>query len=552
MSWRAYEILTLSPDFATPPRQGIVDQREESTLGGVHRFTAWPDKTDRILGFTFQTMSANEWKILREFFDRHGGRAKAFYLPSWTADFELAANAAAGENEITIAGNSLSALTENRPDTIGRRLMIYNQAGQLSTHWVTGAAYTGEGTDRVILDPPLAAAAEAGRTVLAICYLVRLTEDTLRSDHASPRHATVELTFREISHRRRLDQEEAAPGVAIASLHASYDIIATDEDPIYTNTLHASVSGPRTYGVPQGTAYQATWEFELNPTLNTVSRTNPAGAVSASTLYTAPSAANHLTAVFDAAAKEILAWELNREITVAWFGGSGPEQVTFPGMTPVGYNTYAIDATVDAGTATVAIFYLREQDASIYCRTSAESFTIEHRYCKSPVAPLALHAARRLDGRIELVGMDTNHRLVRWRSEAYQTPPETQYATAYIEPEITGDFLQLMVPYAGQDMATAMIGDSQGIPSQTGLSGEYRELRVPALAGPDKASARIETGITGTFTEIRIPVTAADSVVAVVVANSMDGSYTLVAIMADPPNEGASASINTTITGSYS
>lgn len=544
MSWRAYEILTLSPDFSSPPRQGFVDERESNSIGGAERFTAWPDRTDRLFSLAFQTMHRTEWQLLREFFDRHGGRARAFYLPSWSADFQLAANAAALASTIYVAGNGLSAITENRPDTIGRRLMVYNQAGQLSTHWVTEASNQGNGTDLVVIDPPLASAATAGKTILSICYLVRLVDDTIQSTHQSTDHARIELAFREVSHRRRLDQAESAIGPEILSLNANEDLIATDEDPIHPNTLIQEFFGPVVYGFPQATAYASAWQARYFPALNIVTLTNPVGSISNTALFNGANA-THLTATFDAAGKEIIAWEQNRKTTIAYWDGATPVRLTIDGISPVAFNTYAIDALVNSGTATVAIFYLREQDATIYCRTAAESWAVEHRYCKSPVAPLALHTARREEGRLELVGMDTNHRLVRWRSYGYLTPPELQLVTCTLESIITGSFQEIIVPATTADSTTVTL---DGV-----ITGTFAEIRVTASASTPAAKAYLETTITGTFTEVRIPATGQDSVVAVVLGNSISGSYTLVAIMAvNSPPEQLAASLNTTITGTYS
>jgi hypothetical protein len=543
MSWRAYEILTLSPDFNSPPRQGFVDDREINDTGGAERFTAWPDRTDRTFSLTFQTMDRTEWLLLREFFDRHSGRARAFYLPSWSADFQLEFDAPQFANTIYLAGNSLSGITENRPDTIGRRLMLYNQAGQLSTHWVTSASNQGNGSDLVVLDPPLAAAASAGKTVISICYLVRLVDDTIQSTHQSPDHARIELAFRELSHRRRLDQTESAIGPEIANLNANEDLIASDEDPLYPNTLQQEFFGPFVYGIPQSNAYASSWQARYFPSLNIFTVTNPSGSISNSTLFNGANV-NQIAATFDATGKEIIAWEQNRQTTIAYFVGSTPTRLTIDGISPVAFNTYAIDSLVNAGTATVAIFYLREQDATIYCRTSAESWAVEHRYCKSPVAPLALHTARREEGRIELVGMDTNHRLVRWRSYGYLTPPELQSATSFIHP-ITGSSVAITVPIFSTAQATSVIGPM--------ITGQFAEIRVPAAAFDTMGRSFVTSSITGTFEEIRVPAFAKDEVVASVVANSLNGSYTLIAIMTGfTPPEKATSSIRPTITGSYS
>lgn len=544
MSWRAYEILTFHPDFTTAPRQGMVDERESVALGGSAGFVAWPDRTDRLFNLSYQTMTQREWQSLRDFFDRHSGRARAFYLPSWTADFELAADAPYGANTLSVVGNGLSSITENRPDTIGRRLLIYSPAGQSSDHWVVEASAAGA-NDTVVIEPPLPYGIRVGKTGISICYLVRLVDDSIKSDHSSPRHARMDLAFREISQRRHLDQTELAAGPVYFTLEANEFLVATDQDPLFTNSLLVDFDGPLVYGFPQAFNYESAWSARLDTLTNLVTLTNPTGGTSTSALYNALSPASQLAGMFDASGREIIAWERLGQITVGRYVSSTPTWVTFTGLTPVCFNTYAIDGSVDAGTATAAIFYLKRQDPTIYCRFAVEDFATEHRFCNSPTAPLALHAAIRNINRIELVGMDTNHRLARWISATYPSPPPRDFLSASISPTMTGDLMEITVPRTTIDTVSfAMIDPT--------ITGEIQELAYRYTVPTEPmGKGRIEPTITGDYTSVVVGATATDSVIAVVIDNTMTGDYSLVAKTATTPDT-ANAKIETTITGAYS
>lgn len=544
MSWRYYETLTTPPDFTDPPVQGLADERDTVDFANARSFIAWQDRTDRIFTFDFQTFAPEEWRILRDFFDRHAGRARSFYLPAWTQDFNLAADANAGADTIEVEGHALSdGLTENRPDTVGRRIMLVNHLGQSSFHWIEGAAAAGD-RDVLVLDGPIPNPVEAGRTLISICYLSRLVDDTIQSEHISPTHARASLTFRQVSHRRYLAQTEVATGIDIATLNRNEDIIAKDWDPIYTDLTVSAALGPFFLGLPQTENFQTEWIADLHKTSNTVWLNGP-GTEAPTDLYNAPGLANQIALTFDAASKAILAWEIDGLVTIARQGSPDIIRVSFPGYSPVAFNTFGIDSTVNAGTATIAVFYLKRQDPTIYCRIASENFLTERRYCQSPLAPIYLHAARRFDGRMEIVGMDANHRLARWRSQAYLTPPEIQIAMATIEPEITGDFRELRVYREDEEAATARID---------GVAGEFRELRVIGTVPEEPmGTAKVEPAIGGSYSEIRVYSAAPEEPMGKAgIATTVQGSYTLIAIMTNAPEEQmGNAKIETTIGGSY-
>lgn len=544
MSWRAYEILNFQPDFRDGIGQGMIDERESNFLGGSSGFVAWPDATDRIFNLTFQTMTQPEWQSLRNFFDQHSGRARAFYLPSWAADFELAEDATNGSNTLTVVGHGLSGIAENRPDTIGRRLLICNQAGQISDHWLLEASADGD-DDIAVIEPPLPFDVTASKGSISICYLVRLIDDTVSSQHTSPNHARSDIGFRQISQRSHLRYDELAPGPVYFTLQPNESLIAADLDPLYTDALLVDFFGPVTYGTPQATNYTSAWLARLNPTTNAFRLTPPAGASFTSDLYNEPSPAIQIAAMFDAIGKEIIAWERLGRITIARYVGATPTRVTFDGISPVAFNTFAIDGETTAGDATAAVFYLKRFDSTIYCRFAVQDFATENRYCISRDAPLALHAAVPNEERLELVGMDTNHRLARWISGLYPAPPPISMLAAMIDPTITGEMQELAVFRTFSDAAAAAS-------IETTFTGEVQELAYRLTANSPAAIASIETTFTGEIQELAVKKTATDSVISVVIDNTITGDYTLVAKTATGTATGPNASIQTTITGTYS
>jgi len=541
MSLIAYEVLTFQPDFSEVPQLGIEDDRDVVQSPGGRAFVAWADRTDRVARFAFQTKTAEEWRILREFFDRIGGRAAAFYLPSWQHDFELAANAAAGSSQLRLAGHWFADnVTENRPDTLGRVIFALNHLGQFSTHLV--ASFGEDGADDVVaLLDPITNPMEAGRTMVGFCYLARLTEDTIESEHLSPDHARMILGFRNVTQTRRVNQTESAEGSVVGNMNRNEDVRATDEDPIYTDPSVSSAIGPFQYGVPQGDNYQSEWTASLNRIDNTVTLRGTAYDAP-ELLYNAPAPADQIALTFDAGGREILAWDRNGKVTVAWFGPT-PTYKTFDGFSPVAYNTYAIDSTVDAGTATIAVFYLREKDATIYCRIASENFTIEHRYCKSPLAPLYLHAARRRNGQLQIVGIDTGHRLAIWRSQTYVTPLEIQALSVNV-----GDVEGLYYPIA----VDVPIPDE--IATTTIVSGsiEFAEIRVVGTIPDDSGTTSLIPSISGDYVLARITGEIPDDSGTVSLTANASLLYALTAIRPGDAEEDSGTVSIQPITGTYS
>lgn len=541
MSYRYYETLTTGPDFSEGIQQGIVDERDPLQRGQGAGFVAWPGKSARTFQLRFQTFAPEEWKALREFADRHGGRAKAFFLPSWTQDLELAEDAIPGTTIIKVAGHRLSdTLVDERPDTIGRRLLIRNQSGSTSTHWVHEVTADGP-NDTLVLDAPIPNGLEAGRCLISFCYLCRFLDDNLESIHLSPSHAGATWAFREANQRRVLNQTEVATGTQIETLKATVDVIASDEDPIEQAPYTSACRGPIAISSPQTANYVTEWVAALNRITNTVTLTGGTGYSAPTDLYNAPAPANQIALAFDALSRPILAWEVDGTTTIARMEGLDITRLSFTGYSPCAFNTFSIDSTVDAGTATVAVFYLKPNDTTIYCRIGVESFATEHRYCNSPLAPIYLHGARIFESRLELYGMDAWHRRARWRSEVYIEPIPPMIPTITID-EIGGELLAVTVVIEGTETPPTTIDE---------IGGAYASIRVLEATEPETSTTTIDE-VGGSYDYVPPPniLTPAGPDTQTVSINSVAGNYFLSAIRNLPFDTSQSTSIES-IQGSY-
>lgn len=540
MSLIVYEVLTAQPDFTEPPALGIDDDRDTTNSPGGRSFAAWTGHTDRVLRFDFQTTTAEEWRNLREFIDRMGGRAAAFFLPSWQHDFELAADAVPGDLQLRLAGHwFVDNVTENRPDTLGRVLFTVNHLGQFATHLVTSFGEDGA-NDVVGLYRPITSEMEAGRTVVGFCYLARLATDNVESFHLSPDHARTTLGFRAITQTRRLDQTESAVAAPVGTMNGNEEIAATDEDPLFFETTNTECLGPLVFGVSQTDNFDATWQASVLG--NSIELTSPLGDQFTTALYNGTSAPEHIALAFDAASRDVIAWDLaNGQSRVAWRDTMGDTvRLTFTGFSPVLFNTFSIDSTTSAGDATVAVFYLKPQDTTIYCRLLAEEFATERRYCISPLAPLRLYRARRFQGRLELVGIDAGHRRARWRSYAYLTPIPKQLIFAGLE-DVSGEYSEITVRSAGDDSATVEL-DAVG--------GTYAAIRVYHDAGiGGKGLHSLEGTVGGAYTEIRLRAFAVELPSMHSLSGVVPGEYKLVRRTADVV-ENTSVQLKT-VSGNY-
>jgi len=476
MSRKAYEDLTIEPDFTDPPTYGLAGAggRRDTAVGQGQQYAAWRGSTQLALGFGFRCSSNVEATALREALNRIRGRSSAFYLPSWQRDFRLAASATAGDTTISIIDGGLSDMTTNRPDTEGRVIFVATPAGSVQILGVETAVDDGA-NETLTLDQPLRFDLDQSRDMIGFAYLVRLAADEATWDYDAPGQASIPLRFVTVKNRREVDTADTVASEQIGELHAAEIVVATDEDPVLVQFLTPSAIGPNVYGAAQAQNYSATWTASfIDDTTVEIVQADTLETIE-STLYDSLSRTDHLTLGFDSAHRELLAWhEPNSRdtIRVRYYAGGAEQDIEFTGISPIAFNTWAIDGTVTLGEAETVVFYLKRGSSSIYFRREAESYATENIYLYSPVPPLYLHKAE-VNGRvIDLYGMDASHRAAIWTSSEYEPPliESNQPIISVIE----GVYLQVAV--------LAELGEEANDPTLSIVDSEYRPTAVEVEA----------------------------------------------------------------------
>lgn len=483
------------PDMTNPPTSGIADERQSVNAPETETFIAWTDRTDRIMQFEFQTFTCQEWSEFRTFFDRMAGRAKAFFQPSWAADFELAVTAAAGDTTLTIAGHwHTNNLNSNRPDSIGRRMLIVNHLGEISDHWVLEAATSGA-NDVLTLEDPIANDLEPGRCIICICYLCRLAMDSIEGTSLSPAHVNAKLTFREITNRRKHNDHLDTQGfVSIGNLIACAEVWAFDDEPAFSVLRNYSTLGPDVYDTPQAGNFDAAWSGSLSAITNLLTLDGPAAPFT-STLYNGSTPADQIAFTFDTDGKEVLAWVTGDAARIRWFDGTA-QTIDFDAHSVAAYNSWALATTTDIGDSTVVVFYLKRGDSNIYCRILADGFAVPYRYCINPLAAIALHTVNQFDGRLQLVGMDASHRVAKWRSAGWLAFGDLVITYTWPTPHEDLDtgttFGDDTVGYGHGGSSTYMVCDYDGPNINPGPEVVVIDLAAAFLAGAIGKTAKIK------------------------------------------------------------
>ncbi len=542
MSWRAYELLTIQPDFTSPPQHGLgeggltlVEFGQATSVG------TWHGDTALAMSFDFRFDTAAEQRSIRNLTNILGGRAMPFFMPSWEHDFVLAEAGIAGDVQIRIEAAGLSSITDNRPDTEGRQIFLVRPDGQVQGVGIVGAVL--EGSEEVLtLDLPLAFDVQPDQVMVGLLRLMRLADDRIEYRQERPGHGLVKLAMVTSRQTRHVNDSPAVEGENIFNLKAFVDVIATDEDPMLLRYKTATAIGPEVYGSAQTDNFYRDWTaYTDGPTVKM--QNSAGGAPIPSDLYDSGFETQHLTFGFDGSGREAIAWRSQPGlIRLGYKAGGVNHWKDFPGISPVMIQTWALDSTVTAGNADLVVFYLREGFSGIFARFYREDFATERLIVKSPVCPIYLQLARGFQGRIEVVGMDSGHRLCRWRTSGYLTPMERQAQIGKLSPIVTGQYRSLVVFAFGTDSQTGRMG---GL-----VTGEYRSIRVYQQAPEIGEVGRMGGLVTGSYTSVRIYVNPSADGQTGRLATTVPGEYKLVRRLG-AAEDAQIGKLSTTVTGSY-
>ena len=540
MSYKAYEIFTVQPDFTRDPFMGIGDPgRTDLRIGMKPGYSEWTGTTALAFSFLFRTRTPEENTTLREFLFRFKGRWAAFFLPSWQQDFALAMAASIGDTTLTVSEEGFAELTENRPDTEKRVIFALTTDGILQTWNILSAADSG-GDEIVTLDTPVTTALDPETTMMGYCYLVRLADDRQEWTYDAPGQGSVDLTFVTVRNKRTVETEEIVESAAIGDLKAAVNLLATNEDPELLEFLSPEATGPTAYNVTQAANYSTPWEARFFDATTIEMEQLSSGVVTASALYDGSVASDHLAFCFDSASQEVLAWNhttMPGKIRLRYYAGGLPQALDFTGFSPVAYNTWVIDSTVTLGAAETVIFYLKPGYSVIFARFESESYAIEYQFLRSPSAPIYLHKAVKNVNVIEIHGMDSGHRKIVWNSDIYR-PPEVDEALATMS--LAGGTYELIA------IATDPEADAQS--ATIVFSGEYVNLVRSTDPEADGQSATIV--FSGEYVNSVRSTDPETDVQSSTLVFSSSGGYTLIAKSTGAETDVQSSTL-TFPTGSY-
>jgi hypothetical protein len=214
MSWKNYQVLESVPTFDPPPFSGLGEvSRGEVMRSQAPTFHSWDGDTGLAFAFRFVTRSRAEWVALRNKLYRFRGQGSAFYLPTWRPDYQLAADATAGDFLISIEDGGLSDLTDDFPDTEGR--IVFFLKPDLSFQ-VNRVASVGDAppNETLQLEDPLDFDLDADVDMMGIVYLVRLADNDYSFETYRPGRGFVDLRFLTVRSTRLVDTVETVESEA--------------------------------------------------------------------------------------------------------------------------------------------------------------------------------------------------------------------------------------------------------------------------------------------------------------------------------------------------
>lgn len=243
--FRDIEVFDFAPHFSNPEAA----QMDDFTLDSRGFGTATPWKPTSLLRRTvklpFLIQGLSAIASLRQFADRHRGRQKPFWLPTWTSDFTPIADAAAGAGTITTSGHTFSARYDDRNCFIA----LLTRAGKLECYGITSV--DDSGTDDVLTtDRPLDTALDASSTAISPLLMARFAEDDLSWEYKAGDVMAANLSFVELA----AEYPAADAGGALDSAH-----FGTRPVFLYRITDGATTLHLADYGVDV-TAASQTWQ----------------------------------------------------------------------------------------------------------------------------------------------------------------------------------------------------------------------------------------------------------------------------------------------------
>lgn len=200
MSIAGYDVLDTMPDFAQAPRLTGKFAGELVALSDAKRVNAYVGRRPlHVLSQKFKFHSRTEVEEFEDFFDSVAGSWLPFWIPSWHAELNLAADALTAASTVQITPVKYATVydpTTASLNDLGHYIFLLNTAGTLEIKKVVTVA--GTTTETLTLDSPLGHDFKRGKCIVGFMYFVRFLSDQLSLDFTGPTQADCDVGFMEV------------------------------------------------------------------------------------------------------------------------------------------------------------------------------------------------------------------------------------------------------------------------------------------------------------------------------------------------------------------
>lgn len=429
-----YPVFTFQPDFTKPPSRRVSVLADVMNVSAAKQFLSWPEtQPQEVTQWSFSGESETERAEFVGFFERMGGRAGAFLMPSYSRDLAFATLPAIGSYAVTVTGSGYATnyLADSYPDRNGKYLFILCPVNGVHIMRVLRAVDSGDNSI-ITFEQRLPWAVSEG-AMIGFARLSRFEVDDVEIIFGNEQHWSTSIPTRTVRVTVDCTREIALSDGVEHLLWKPFTSVRQELKPAARTVYsYAFAKGPAAYATPQGSRMADTWaawvsndgvRIAKRDTLNPFTITNGDGVLSR--LTDLPIRAAHLSLAFDENCNEVIAFSRHDEETIEIRGlvADVVTSWTFDGFSPQLFQFWTIDnEAYDLADAEIVCIYAKRGTAGIYGRFESENFATERLLGAFPNVPLRIEYVE-IDGTdLRVVCIDDGHReMVLTADYSYET-----------------------------------------------------------------------------------------------------------------------------------
>lgn len=450
-----YEVLSIPPNFATPPRRRVA-LNTDVLAGQAESIVAWPETRNEVVTlWQWAGRTIEEKTAFIGFWERMGGRAGIFLMPSWQRDFYLAALPESGDVNVSVLIPSYADtyLSTTYPDRPGRYIYFYCPKNGFHSSRVLTAEDSGSASV-LTLECAMPWTPQPG-TITGWMQAGRFENDEISFNHANEEAWSCEMPTRTIrialDVTRDISMERRPRTLLWYHPQRVTQALAPASKIVHT---YGFAIGPDALSTPQTDRFTASWGAWIGSDgvyLAKVSSIDPFTITDAdgdkSLLFPTRPDAVHLSVAFDENGDEVIACGRRGERLISIHGkvGGVAKLFLFEGYSPQLFQFWTIsNEAYDLPDANIVCIYIKKGTSGIYGRFESESFETEHLLGACPSVPIRIESIEISGVILQIKCIDDGQRVMTMYADySYTTIPLythfinhlTHYHTTYYDGE---------------------------------------------------------------------------------------------------------------------